>query len=138
MEYIKNNSWADELIEKIDSVMKDLLSLKNSSKLRKETTLRPERRNRTRWSSIFNMLTKYHDIQPAFSKCNFSDDLKSKLLNPLELSSLSTLLETFQRFNEVTLILQTHDYQKIDASFVRTLFDGNALLTLSLAYFHNL
>ena len=72
------------LINKIDSLMGDLKTLKNSSILRSHTTLLPERKNATRWYSLFNMLVKLNRLRQIVSGIDFSDEVSAKIPTPQE------------------------------------------------------
>ncbi|DBA02143.1 TPA: hypothetical protein N0F65_004778 [Lagenidium giganteum] len=49
----------DDILAKINSIMKQLKLIKNRSKLRKLNFPTPIQRNETRWSSTLEMVTRY-------------------------------------------------------------------------------
>lgn len=104
--------------------MKELRHAKNFAKLRKVTDLYPEIRNKTRWSSTYNMLMKYQKIHPLLDQCNFPDTVVSKILTPLEFRRLGELLLVLTEFETVTKYLQKESLD-INLAFVRRIFDGN-------------
>lgn len=110
-----------QLISKVDFLMKELSTLKNGSKLRKQTELLPQRRNVTRWSSVYNMLTKYLRLEPFLLKCNFNSEVIEKLLTPLELNELKEMIKTLLYVQKVTKTLQESG---MDLHKTRALFDA--------------
>ena len=53
---------------KLDLLMGELSTLKNSSLVRSKTSLKPERRNATRWYSLFKILVKYKKLKDILSQ----------------------------------------------------------------------
>ncbi len=54
----------ESILIKIHNLMKTLGTLKQAGKLRKKTNLEPVRRNVTRWSSTFQMVSRFLELKP--------------------------------------------------------------------------
>ena len=59
--YLKDS---EDILEKINNLMKKLSTLKGGAALRRKTKLTALTRNETRWSSIFKMVERMIEIQP--------------------------------------------------------------------------
>ena len=55
---VQQASLMQTITTKLDRCMGALKTLKNASLLRAKISLKPERRNKTRWSSLYNMIKK--------------------------------------------------------------------------------
>ena len=121
-------------IDKVNDVMIDLRSLKNASKLRKKTTLHPERRNVTRWSSTHSMLLKYLKFAPYLNECGFEDSTLDKLLSQSELRKIERICEDSDKFYQVSKVLQKDD--SINLYIVRELFNGTFIISFLVTMQH--
>ena len=104
--------------------MGDLKTLKNSSILRSHTTLLPERKNATRWYSLFNMLVKWNRLRQIVSGIDFSDEVSAKIPTPQENASLLLLINDLKKFESVSKILQSGGDKRVNLYEVRMLFDS--------------
>jgi hypothetical protein len=105
--------------------MGELSTLKNSSLVRSKTSLKPERRNATRWYSLFKILVKYKklkDILPQIQ--NFPPPVLSLIPNEMEKAQLMELLEDLRKFESVSQMLQNRSQDRPMLCDVRTLFDN--------------
>jgi len=81
------------LIQKVSNVMSHLKnSLKSASVLRGYTTLLPEVRNQTRWSSTHNMLKKYQKMVGYLRSFGFPSDFYALLPVDSENEEISQLI----------------------------------------------
>ena len=110
----------EELLEKVNSVMKKLATLKKSGKLRKKTDLRPKIRNDTRWSSTYSMLKRYFELQNCLDLAD--RDTADLLPGPSENFKLRECLEHLQKFESVSKKLQKTTCTKKNRAFFLTLF----------------
>ena len=110
------------ILAKVSTLMPRLKGLKLSAKLRTHTQLRPILQNATRWSSIYEMLTRYFALKPVLEE-HFGGEIKLIDHFPTirENNELQSLMETLKIFESVTKALQSED---IDLSMARTLFDN--------------
>jgi hypothetical protein len=93
------------LIQKIDSVMGELVTLKNAVLLRAQTRLLPERRNRTRWYSIFNMLLKWLRIRNAVAAIqHFPVAVLNLIPTANENAAIQHLVEILKKFESVSKV----------------------------------
>lgn len=107
------------LINKIDHLMGKLKNIKNAAILRTAgiTTI-PQRKNETRWSSIFNMLKSFIAMYPRLVAINFGRDkadIRNLLPSATEYEKLETLFETLQKFESVSKALQNDDLKLYQA-----------------------
>jgi hypothetical protein len=95
------------LLTKLDKLMGKLGTLKNSSLLRAKTPLRPERKNATRWASLFKMLVKWKRIRDFVITINeFPEDTVSKIPTHLENTRLISIYEDLRCFESISKKLQ--------------------------------
>jgi hypothetical protein len=120
------------IINKVNSLMKSLLSLKNSMILMKETPLRPEIRNQTRWSSVYSMLQKYLKIRRAINNCEFGVEVNQHIPDAEEHQSIISLHANLKEVDEVCVEIQG-DQNLCD---VRVMFDGTDSILLSHLIMH--
>ncbi|CAM9181967.1 unnamed protein product, partial [Ectocarpus fasciculatus] len=106
------------IIEKVDNFMKSVRTLKNSSKLRKQTQLQPERRNVTRWTS-----TNRVRLLPFIGQCGFSEDVLQYVPNAVECGLLDSILKDDEPFQSATNALQRSGSTMLELNEVRSLFD---------------
>ena len=93
------------LLQKVQNLMKKLLSLKKSAVLRKKTELRPVLRNDTRWWSTFVMVERYIKLRPFLDESD--TDIVLLMLSPAEEIQIRVLHENLQKINSVSKKLQT-------------------------------
>ena len=106
-------------LQKIHELMKKLKTLKKAAYLRRFTTLVPITRNKTRWSSTFDMLERFFDIKNFLDRSD--DDLYSLMPTANEEVLLEKLLVDLADLDSVTKELQRDD---ISLLVVRDLFNG--------------
>lgn len=112
------------LVKKIDLLMGELSTLKNSSLLRTVTKLQPERRNKTRWYSIFKMLIKWNRIRLSVLQVqNFPPAVTNLIPSPAENVELQQLIINLEKFEGVSKILQGGGDNRVSVGEVRALFD---------------
>ena len=115
-DYLKDS---EDLLDKINILMKKLSTLKGAAALRRKTTLRAVTRNDTRWSSVFKMVERMIEIQPllTFSQSEYVN----LLLSPGEFARTQDLFTVLEDFQSVTLELQKEDITLLS---VRVMFDA--------------
>lgn len=113
------------VIRQVDQLMGKLRQLKNSSLLRVETDLLPERKNATRWSSMFSMLLKWTRIREAVSKINWIDvSVLPLIVNPTDNAKINALIDDLKKCEGISKMLQTGGSQQMDLYECRALFKG--------------
>ncbi len=113
------------VIRQVDQLMSKLRQLKNSSFLRVETDLLPERKNATRWSSMSSMLLKSTQICEAVSKIYWIDvSVLPLIVNPTDNAKINALIDDLKKREGISKILQTGGTQQMDLYECRALFKG--------------
>ena len=103
--------------------MRKSYSTKNQQRLLELITeLRPIQKNETRWSSTFEMVSRFLEIHSLVSPTDFYDDpsLSDFVPSHREKHEISTLHVTLQKLDSITKSLQKAD---LDLAEVRFLFD---------------
>jgi hypothetical protein len=108
--------------------MKKLRTLKGAALLRKYSDKKAIIRNDTRWSSAYQMLSRYDEFSSFLSHHEFQE-FNDLLLSPLELLQLRNLLKALLDFEKVTKKLQC---ASTTVAYSRRLF--SALITKYPAY----
>ncbi|KAE9229419.1 hypothetical protein PF004_g10781 [Phytophthora fragariae] len=110
--------YEDDL-NQVQRLMKKLRTLKEGSKLRLKTPIRPVLRQATRWGSTHAILRRYFDLLVFLSVDN--DDLAQYLPSPATHRRLEGLLDDLSDCEYVSLALQGDN---IDLLAARDLLDG--------------
>ena len=125
---IREESRLRGLIRKLDRLMGELKSLKNAALLRTQTLLLPERKNDTRWYSLFKMLLKWSKISHAVSSVeSFPRSVLELIPTAAENLELHSLLEDLKVFESVSQALQRDGQgskSMVSMEGVRALLDG--------------
>jgi hypothetical protein len=116
-EWMKEQPNLTSIIEKVEAVMKKASTLKVAAKLKELTTFACVKANDTRWSSTYNMIQRYFQIQPQLSALV---ELLELLPTPLEVDALSKGFRHLFNFDSITIMLQRDDIPFIE---VRNIFD---------------
>ena len=85
--------------------MKKLSGLRKSGALRKLTTLRPVMRNDLRWSSTFNMVSRYYELKPFLNQND--PELAVHIPSASEELNLKNIFEELKKFESVWQAVQT-------------------------------
>ena len=112
-------SSTEHSLSKVNNLINNLCILKQSAISRERTDLRPVIRSHTRWSTTFNLSSRYFDLKP-YIDCNDAHNI-ILLLALSEEHSLKILLEEHRKFESVYKILQ--EASDIDITDARNLFD---------------
>jgi hypothetical protein len=119
----------EPVIEKVHQLMTKLRTIKQAGKLRRKTNLQPVIRNKTRWSSTFEMVKRFFtledfidmdDVQLSELFPSRSDLIRLKTVLFLLLFNIKALKD-LEQFESVTKILQKVD---ITLAEVREVFDA--------------
>jgi hypothetical protein len=108
------------IIKKVAAVMKKASTLKVAAKLRQQTKLACVKENDTRWSSTYNMVRRFFQIQ---GQLNALVEVLSLLPTPVEVDALSRGFKLLVNFNAITVMLQGEKM-----SFVKTRNIFNVLI----------
>ena len=112
------------LIQKIDSLMGELVTLKNADLLRTQTRLLPDRSNCSRWYSIFNMLLKWLRIRDAVAAVqHFPISVLNLIPTASENTAIQHLVDILKKFESVSKVLQRGGERRVSVFMVRALFD---------------
>ena len=109
----------DDIITIVNDLMKKLRNLVPAAKLRQFTPLAAKTRNDTRWSSTYQMISRYFEIRSMIRQIDLPE---VRLLLPTEdeEAELSDLFKKLQQLDTVTKSLQS---EKMTVSLVRYIFD---------------
>ncbi|GAB1602785.1 hypothetical protein Ahia01_000558600 [Argonauta hians] len=115
--YLENEKL---LLDKINNLMGKLKSFKLADKLREMTTIKPIQRDISRWSTTYDMVERF--IQIEFFLESFKDDprLIDYILTSREHQELKNLEENLRKLRSVSDALQR---EEIDLYDVRVLFN---------------
>ncbi len=115
------------LIEQVHRVMVKLKSANNRGKLKQVTTLQPQCRNSTRWSSAFSMIKQYLKMSAAIESLHATlnlartdDHPAAEILSLSQKDELRVLEAKCEFLQKITVSLQKSDLTMHDA---RSLFD---------------
>ena len=109
----------EPLLEKNNKLMIKLSGLKHAAELRKKTNLRPVRRQQTRWSSTFAILSRYQELKHHLDPTDLQ--AASFLPNATENILFANLFTENKKLESVSEKLQE---ENVDLSTARTLFGG--------------
>ena len=124
-------SVLEAVIKRIHELMKNLGTLKKSAILRKSLPLRPIIQNDTRWSSTYNMISRYIELKPFIDTTD--GDLVLFLPSADEDFETRKLFDSLQKFEDVSSTLQTES--GIDLKDARALFDDLFVSYPGLSYY---
>lgn len=110
----------EEVIEKVQAIMKKLSYQIPAAKLRRFTLLKAKQRNVTRWSSTYDMLRRYRELKEFLPKLD-DVELESILLSEEEDILVDHLCTKLRDLDSVTKELQRSNISLAEA---RVLFDG--------------
>ena len=96
-----------------------LSGLKHAAELRKKTDLRPVKRQQTRWSSTFAMLSRYQELKHHLDPTDLQT--ASFLPNATENIVLVNLITEMKKLGSISKKLQE---ENVDLSTARILFNG--------------
>jgi hypothetical protein len=112
------------VVNKLDQLMGSLKTLKNAARLRPLTKLRPERKNATRWYSLFHMLVKWKRIRQFVNAIEDFEVSTSNLIpTHAENATLAVLLDVLRDFESVSQVLQRAGDETLTLYQSRLLFD---------------
>jgi hypothetical protein len=115
------NSERRELVNKVDRLMSELRTLKNAGIVRSVTFITPIRKNATRWSSTYNMLSRYVELEPFLPLCTaFPNTVLGLIPSAVESQAIKEICAQLKKFDSVCKKLQKED--GVDLHNVRTLF----------------
>ena len=109
------------LLEKVNTLMGNLKSLKLAGTLRERTSLKPIQRNKTRWLSTMDMIERYIRLKLFLEILSKDRKLVDMLPTPRENSDFDNLQEKLPTLRSVTVALQGENGLLGD---VRAFFDG--------------
>jgi hypothetical protein len=101
--WIDNEPQLTAVILKVSNVMKKACTLKLAAKLRELTDYSAVKENATRWSSTYQMVSRFLKIQQQLSCVS---ELLAIFPSHVEMDHLSRTYETLKKFDEVTIMLQ--------------------------------
>ena len=111
------------LVRKVDLLMGELKTLKNSALLRTQTFLQPERRNATRWSSLFQMLLKWQRLRLHVAAVNnFADKVNELTPSSVENRMLDEFTGKLKDFVSVSKLIQSGGEKRKYLYEVKALF----------------
>ena len=117
-------------VKRCHEFVKKMSGLKKSAVLRTKTPVRPVLQNDTRWSSSFEMLSRYFELKPFID--THDRDLLPLSLSPGEEHELKFLYEMLKDFESVSKSLQQDGLEFHDA---RLLFNSLFVMQPPLEYF---
>ena len=103
--------------------MRKFSNLNLRGELLKHTQKKPITRNATRWSSTYNIITRYFFLKESFEKVSvFKPEIVGMMLTPLENQELASFTPLLEQVNLMCLALQ-EDNPPISLAAVRRGFD---------------
>lgn len=93
-----------EEIESVSKLMSKCSTLKNSGRLRLYTHLRPKTKNVTRWTSKFDMMTRYKELKPDISM--MGKQIEQFALPTIQEYKINKEYPILSNLNDVTIALQ--------------------------------
>lgn len=102
----------------IDQLMKKLSTPLKLAQLRKFTTLKPIRRNITRWGSCFEMIKRYLELKDYIDMAD--PELAELMPSPIQVLNLNELFKEMEPLHELSVYLQT---STLNISTVRNCFN---------------
>ena len=121
----QQDSECRKLLKKTDKLMGELTTIKNSAKLRSKTDVTPQRMNKTRWSSKFNLALQWTLLREAIGQIDsFSDHVLNLIPTAGEHQYILTLLTHLKIFESVSKALQSGGTERKTLADARVLFDG--------------
>jgi hypothetical protein len=115
--WIKEQPNLTSIIAKVAAVMRKASTLKVAAKLKQLTKYSCVKANDTRWSSTYNMVRRYFQIQPQLSALV---ELLELLPTPVEVDTLSRGFRHLSNFDTITIMLQRDGIPFVE---VRNIFD---------------
>ena len=109
----------DDLMDKVNNLMRRLKYAIPASKLRKFTDLRAKTKNVTRWSSTYKMLLRYTEIKSHLHALQLLE-LEPLIPTLVEDKRIEGLVKILADLNSVTVVLQSN---ATNLAMVRDLFD---------------
>lgn len=121
---VQPSSLMQAAMSKLDRCMGAMKQLKNSSLLRTQTRLRPERRNKTRWSSLFTMMLKWVRIKDKVAAVDeWPEDVLDLIPDATENRRISDYLGKLRSFESVSKALQASGEKRLNVFQARELLD---------------
>ena len=121
---IQHASALQVIISKIDTCMKELRKLTNAAKLRTKTRLRPEKRIRIRWSSLYSMLKKWNRIKRKVSSISdWPEVLLDSIPTQLENARMLEYTGKLAKFESVSKALQKSGDKRLNVYQSRVLLN---------------
>ena len=121
---VQHASVMQTITQKLDRCMGALKTLKNSSLLRAKTKLKAERRNKTRWSSLYKMIRKWLQIKDKVAAIEeWSDEMIDLIPDATENRKLSEYLQKLKHFESVSKKLQGSGEKRMTVFGAREILD---------------
>lgn len=113
------------LVNKVDQLMGQLKTLKNASLLRSKTQLCAERKNATRWWSIYKMLQKWINLKEYILQVeSFPESVLDKIPTAAEQPQIAQLIASLADFESVAKSFQFSGDKQPNQEDARVLFDS--------------
>ena len=121
---VQHASPMQALIRKLDRCMGALKSMKNSSILRTKTKLKAERRNKTRWSSLYKMIRKWIKIKDKVAAVEeWPDEVLDLIPDAMESRKLVEYMQKLKDFESVSKKLQGSGENRVNVFAAREILD---------------
>ena len=135
---IQHASALQVIISKIDTCMKELRKLTNAAKLRTKTRLRPEKRIRIRWSSLYSMLKKWNRIKRKVSSISdWPEVLLDSIPTQLENARMLEYTGKLAKFESVSKALQKSGDKRLNVYQSRVLLNKIVTVQTMVMSFHS-
>jgi hypothetical protein len=122
---VSEESVHRSLVNKVDRLMGELNTQKNSALLRPRTPLTPQRKNATRWSSTFTMLLRWTELRgPIGEVTGFPEEVTDLIPSASEHQSILALIEDLKKFESVSKHLQAGGADRLNLGSARSLFQA--------------
>lgn len=121
---VQHASLMQNITQKLDRCMGALKTLKNSSLLRTKTNLKAERRNKTRWSSLYKMIKKWLKIKDKVAAIEeWPDEVLDLIPDATENRKLVEYMQKLKDFESVSKKLQGSGEKRMTVFAAREVLD---------------
>ena len=121
---VQHASVMQTITQKLDRCMGALKTLKNSSLLRTKTNLKAERRNKTRWSSLYQMIRKWLKIKDKVAAVEeWPDEVLDLIPDATENRKLAEYMQKLKHFESVSKKLQGSGEKRMTVFGAREILD---------------
>ncbi|KAL0212103.1 hypothetical protein RCL1_005729 [Eukaryota sp. TZLM3-RCL] len=117
-----SNQELETILEQLDQLFSKLRTKKRTMILRTRSNLRPKKRNKTRWSSCYEMLKRFLELLPLIDAL-FSQDLEITNLIPSR-SEIAEIRNALKKAEKLELVTKKLQYSHVPLHRTRAIFEA--------------